>query len=395
MKVLMILDEEFPPDSRVEKEALSLVGQGYKVTIACYTISERPSFEIYKGIAIRRMKISRFTYKLSAACLVIPYYFWRWQLFLNKLTKEIKPDIIHVHDLPLAKLGIKLKKKTHSKVVLDQHEYYSNWIIHTAHMNTLIGRIVKRLSNWEKYEKTYLRKADLVITVAEPLRLNYIGKYEINENQIITIPNTPSKEIYNLQYTKSDIIEKYADEFMIFYAGGIDILRGINTAIKALKKIEKEIPRVKLVLAGKIIKPYDPFKVAKQYHVDKLIEFVGWLNEEDLPSYITASKICFFTPPSTRDEINNTIATKIYQYAMMGKPIITSDAKLMRQFVESNKLGYSVKADDDIAFANAALKVYKNELRTNSFSDQQKNKISWEYTVLPMLKEYKSLIEVK
>ena len=41
-------------------------------------------------------------------------------------------------------------------------------------------------------------------------------------------------------------------------------------------------------------------------------------------------------------EINNTIATKIYQYAAMGKPVIVSEARLMKEFVEANKLGFSV-----------------------------------------------------
>ena len=35
MKVGMILDAPFPPDLRVEKEALTLVGQGHEVILFC------------------------------------------------------------------------------------------------------------------------------------------------------------------------------------------------------------------------------------------------------------------------------------------------------------------------------------------------------------------------
>jgi len=37
MKILMVLEGEFPPDNRVEKEAVSLIEAGHEVHIACYS----------------------------------------------------------------------------------------------------------------------------------------------------------------------------------------------------------------------------------------------------------------------------------------------------------------------------------------------------------------------
>ena len=62
----------------------------------------------------------------------------------------------------------------------------------------------------------------------------------------------------------------------------------------------------------------DPLKYAAEHNAGKLIEWVGWLKINDIPSYIKASKFGVFTPPVNRDEINKTIATKIYQYVTMG-----------------------------------------------------------------------------
>ena len=352
----MLLNEEFPPDSRVQKEATSLISDGHIVTIACYTRKKIATDETFHGIEIRRMSISNLSYKLSAACLVVPIYFWFWESFISKIVAGNKPDVIHVHDLPLTKVGYYFKRKLGCKLICDQHEYYSDWIVHTAHMNTILGKLVKFLGNWKRYEKKYLKKADLVITVADPLREKYIEKYNIKEDKIITIPNTPSFDIYNKENIKSEIIERFRNDFLLFYAGGIDILRGIDTAIKALPLLRQNIPNIKLLLAGKIIKPYNPFETARAVGVESLLKFEGWVLEEDLPSYISASSVCFFTPPSNRDEINNTIATKIYQYATMGKPIITSNAKMMKDFIENNNLGFSINEGDHSAFAAAVLK---------------------------------------
>ncbi len=50
-------------------------------------------------------------------------------------------------------------------------------------MNTRLGKLVSRFSDWEKYEKKYLELADLVITVAEPLEENYLKKIQYSKRK--------------------------------------------------------------------------------------------------------------------------------------------------------------------------------------------------------------------
>jgi glycosyltransferase involved in cell wall biosynthesis len=160
-------------------------------------------------------------------------------------------------------------------------------------------------------------------------------------------------------------------------------------AIHALPALREEIPNIKLVLGGKIIRPYDPFEAARQVNCDDLIEFVGWIDENELPSYIRASKVCFFTPDANRTEINNTIATKIYQYAIMGCPQIVSEAKMMREFVVNNGFGYSVATSKD--FAEKVISICKKGSSSLSFNMEAIE--YWEKTVPPMLDYYTSLTD--
>jgi len=118
------------------------------------------------------------------------------------------------------------------------------------------------------------------------------------------------------------------------------------------------------------------------------MKFVGWIDEEELPSYIAASDVCFFTPPANRDEINKTIATKIYQYAIMNKPIIVSNAQMMREFIEKNELGISIKSESYNEFYKAVIKIYNNEV---AFKIMKKDSWIWENTVKPMINRYEKL----
>jgi len=391
MKILMVLTGSFPTDSRVEKEANSLSEDGHDVHIICYASGDRPLYEKTKTFTIHRVKYTDFFIKkISALALIVPFYFIGWKKQIKKLHETYSFEAIHIHDLPLSKVGYYFKRKYGLKLICDQHEFYSNWIKETAHMNTFLGKIISRLSDWESYEKKYLNLADLVITVADPLKENYITQHKIHKEKIITIPNTPSKKTYKLQNVDQRIIEEYRNDFVLFYAGGIDVLRGIDTAIIALKDLKEQIPNIKLVLCGRITKPYDPFKTAKKYGVSELIDFKGWMDEEQLPSYIAASKICFFTPPANRDEINKTIATKIYQYAIMQKPVIVSDAKMMKEFVEGNGLGISVETNNSKQFASAVLKIANN---TDQYVNINMDRNwYWEETVKPLPRKYDTFV---
>jgi len=47
MKILMVLEWEFPPDVRVENEMLALTEAGYEVHLACSTRKDKSLKETY------------------------------------------------------------------------------------------------------------------------------------------------------------------------------------------------------------------------------------------------------------------------------------------------------------------------------------------------------------
>ena len=175
----MVLAGEFPPDERVEKEIESLQKAGFTVAIAAYTMQNKPAVELYHDYIIYRKNISRLLYKSSAAALILPFYFNFWYRFLDSILKKEQFHFIHIHDLPLSKTGYQLARKHNLKLICDQHEYYSNWIVRTRHYNTGMGKIIRTFSNWTQYERKYLQKADLVITVADSLKEIYINQVKV------------------------------------------------------------------------------------------------------------------------------------------------------------------------------------------------------------------------
>jgi glycosyltransferase involved in cell wall biosynthesis len=396
MNILMILDGEFPTDDRVEKEALSLLSEGNKVYLLCLNWGKFAKSENYKGIEIVRININKsLRNKLQATYLILPFYRMIWKKAINDQITRYSVNIIHIHDLPLSDIAIKLRKKYPLKVVCDQHEFYSNWIVNTAHYNTFIGKIVKLFSNWAVYEKRNLLQADMVITVEEPLKEIYISKVGLDRKKVVALPNTPASSIFDTQMTDVSINEKYKNNYVLFYAGHLDILRGINTIIESLPLLKDSIPNLKFVFAGKFTKKYyDPLKYIETLGVSDLTDYLGWVPQARLPYYISASNICLHVPPAISTEVNSSIATKIYQYVLMNKPLIVGQAKLMKDFVETNRIGLVINDSDPQDLAEKILMLHSSPSLVDEFTANTKKiapRYSWKTTSRPFIQYYQNL----
>jgi glycosyltransferase involved in cell wall biosynthesis len=99
-------------------------------------------------------------------------------------------------------------------------------------------------------------------------------------------------------------------------------------------------------------------------------------------------------PPAGSEEVNNSIATKIYQYVLMNKPIIVGQAKLMRTFVEENGIGLSIMESDPADLAEKINLMYSSPDIVADFVENTKRiapRYTWETTSEPFLDYYKTL----
>lgn len=388
----MLLNGEFPPDDRVRKEAVSLIDEGFEVHILCFNFGSHNSPESIEGIFVHRIQINKRLWdKLFGAYLMFPLLSFIVKKRLTKLIENYAIKYLHIHDLPLSGLGVKMKKKYGLKLICDQHEYFSNWIVNTASYNKFPGIIIKHFSNWKSYEKRNLKKADLVITVEEPLRECYINEYKLDPKKIILVPNTPLRTTFSLINIDKKISGKFRDHFVLLYIGGIDILRGIDTILESVNLLKEKIPNILFLIAGKVQKGYNLKEKIKELGIEKQVRFMGWVDIEKIPSYINASDICLFTPLTHWDEINKTIATKIYQYLSIGKPVIVSSAKYMKDFIENNQLGFAINDSADLSAK--ITKLHDDKELYNTYSKNASKIIKnyyWDETIKTLIYTYKS-----
>jgi glycosyltransferase involved in cell wall biosynthesis len=385
MKILMVLDHNFPPDHRVEKEIETLTHNNHEVIISCYSykenkelLEERDHYKIY------RRKISKLTYKSSVAALKLPFYFKFWRKFLTDILQKEQIDAIHIHDLPLAKVGAFIKNKYNIPLVVDLHENWPASLETAIHTNTFLGKMLSSNKQWRKYEQSILQYADSIITVVDEMR-NRISKLLNEEKNIYVVSNTISSKDFPL-YNE----EPNQDFTTLFYAGGINIHRGLQVVIKALPLILKEKENVRLKIIGKGSYQRILEELVKNLNLNKQVEFLGWKNLEEISKELGQSDIALI-PHLKSEQTDCSSPNKLYQYIYAKKPILTSNCDSLERMINETKSGISYIHNSPEDFKRAFFELLKNKNNTVDLqygSGLIKTKYNWGVDSQELLKLY-------
>jgi glycosyltransferase involved in cell wall biosynthesis len=384
MRILMVLDHEFPSDVRVENEALALIKAGHQVHLACYTRKDRPRMDFFRGIIIHRIPISEMMYKASVAALTVPLYFKFWNRFLEKVVKENDIDAIHIHDLPLAQSGKLLKHKHNLKLVVDLHENWPALLSVSTHTKTIPGRLLSPGFLWGRYEKRVLRYADSIIVVVEESKERLIGA-GLDSSNIVVVSNTLNKENFLLP-------DKFPDPeyYTIFYAGGITYHRGLQTVIEAISVVRNMIPniRFRIIGSGNFMEPLK--NLVKNLNIGTHVEFTGHLSIEDVADNLAQADAALI-PHLKTSHTDSTIPHKLFQYMYANKPIIASNCMPLKRIISETNSGVIFRAGSAADLAEKLLTLYEKRVTIPPARRWVEEKYNWEVDARNLVSVYKQL----
>jgi len=354
MKILMLLDHEFPTDIRVENEIQSLSDGGHEVHIACFTKMNRDEYEKTNDCVIHRKTISGFVHKTSVGALRFSFYFNFWRKFLNKLFANESFDAIHVHDLPLARVGYEFSQKFNTKFVLDLHENWPALLEVATHVQSVLGKFLSKNRQWEEYEKKYCKLADKVIVVIDEAK-ERIASLGVDPSKIIIVSNTLNLDEFEIPTEKPD-----PNFITLLYAGGINKHRGLQHIIKGIKYINFKGHKLRLWILGSGSYVTELKELALQEEVAEKVFFLGWKSYTEMQELFGKSDYCLI-PHLKNDHTDSTIPHKIFQYMYAGKPMIVSNCNPIKRIVEKTNSGLVYRFDDPEDFNKKLHKMVENK----------------------------------
>lgn len=395
--VLMLLDKEFPNDDRVEKEAVSLIQNGFQVSILCPTFQKRSKKENYNGISVYRFSINKMLFnKILGLIQILPLYKYLWFNKIKKLFGENYYDIIHIHDLPLCCVIDKVKNAMRVKIVADMHENYPAMVAGQEHVKRFPNKHLISVKQWYKLEKEWLKNTDLIICTASGMIRRLKTVLEPGHTFAL-VPNTIEVDAFQSSQKPDRMIEqKFINDFVLLSYGVVSEQRGIQYVIQAVSLLKEKIPNIKLVVLGDGAFLNNLKSIAEELNSNDHIAFEGWKSQSVLMSYMKNTSVCVI-PHFKSEHTDNTSPNKLFHFMYFGKPIIASDCNYIQELIEQENCGITYKYDDPKALAECILYLYENRIEGTEMGMNGIKAVmstyNWHKTVIPMINEYKKLLD--
>ena len=219
MKVLHLSDDGLP-DWRVEKAALTGKKNGFE-----QFFGGRFSINGHSNVFSRIYPIGW----TAGAMVGVPYFYDRVKKQINRLVDQLRPDIVHAHNIGSARLSYDLELP----VIFDDHEYFGMLSLVNAENLKLqgdswrrsgISRLIndmklgfisrRSISNWTKWERELVSSVP-TITVSEQIAQDLKKFSPGGTRHIYVVPNFPSEDETS-KFDKPEFHEKLS----CVYAGG-------------------------------------------------------------------------------------------------------------------------------------------------------------------------------
>jgi len=365
----MLLETTFPPDIRVENEAASLTKAGHELHLLCRGRGGRatalpPSLD---GLVVHTVPAkTELTGWRRHAPNISLFWFYdaRWARRIRHLAAEVGAfDAIHVHDLPLVKTAQRAARKMGAAVVADLHENYPMVLPFYLSGKSISGarRLLVDPKRWERYEQTRVPLCTATIAVTDRMkdRLASIG---VDPERITVVENLVDAERFLSYPLDAALQEEFRDRYVITYVGGFLSNRGLDTTLRAMPKVISDIPEALLVLVGDGAARRDLEELSSELGLESHVRFEGWVDFGRIPAYLAASDVCIL-PLIRSVQTDAALSHKLFQYMLMGKPVVASECVEMSRVIQETDCGLLFPPGDSEALSDALIRLKDPELR--------------------------------
>ena len=252
-------------------------------------------------------------------------------LYLKKILRSFKPDILHAHYA--GKYGL-----------VGALSGFHPYILTAWGSDVLFASKRFFTSSLVKYA---LKKADLITCDALHMK-KAIKNLGISEDKIFTIYFGTDTQKFHPKNRNSDFWKKmgiYSSKVVISLRS-FEPIYDIETLIKAVPVIVKQIPDVKFVIAGEGSQKRYLMKLVQELEVSEKINFIGFIPPQALPVYLASSDVYVSTSLSDAG-----LAASTAEAMASGVPVVVTDSGENHLWIENGRNGFLVPVQDVKALA--------------------------------------------
>lgn len=406
----MLVENNYPQDTRVRNEATLLAAAGYDVSVICLRKRGQPAMEIVDGVHAFRVPrlelfkktpdgkigvvgriigkiksvigyVSEYSY-FTTACFVMSCYVFMRRGF-DAIHAHNPPDTLFMVALPFRLIG--------KKFVFDHHDlcpelYKSRFGTQDCLPTRLLG-----LAEW-----CTLKLANITIATNQSYKEIQLTRGRKDPNAIFVVRNGPGA-VRMVAVPPSQRLRSM-NKCILAYVGCLNPQDGVDYLLRSLSHLKHHLKRVDFhcVIMGSGDSLEDLRSLAKELDISDVVELPGFVSEDDLRANLSAADICMDPDPSSPlNDVSTWI--KIMEYMAYAKPIVTFDLKETR--VSAQEAALYVPPNDEIRFAQAVATLMDDPAareRMGRYGRKRvENELQWSIVGQNLLTAYEYLFRTK
>jgi glycosyltransferase involved in cell wall biosynthesis len=409
-KILMLVENCFPQDTRVANEASLLTDAGYEVSVVALRRQGQARHEVLNGIEVYRLptlelfkktpfaNVNRMNLLLvklksflgyvaeycyfTAACLIVSTYIFVRRGF-NVMHVHNPPDTLFLVALPFKLLG--------RKFVFDQHDLCPE--LYRSRYGAAEGLATRllRILEW-----CNLKLADVTIATNESYKQIQIERANKNPRDVFVVRNGPNQ--MRMAPVEPSARLRGMNKCILCYIGSLNPQDGVDYLLRSLRHLLYDLKRSDFhcVIMGTGDSLLDLRKLAAKLQLNGCVELLGFVSDEDLESNLAAADICVDPDPSSPlNDVSTWI--KVMEYMAYAKPIVAFDLKETR--FSAGKAAVYVQPNKEAEFAQTVARLMgQPELRKEMGAYGRRRveeELQWNKVGRNLLTAYETLLAKK
>jgi len=259
---------------------------------------------------------------------------------VKKILKKINPDVFHVHYVWIdGMIG----------ALSGFHPF-----ILTAWGSDIL--VVGKNFLAKPLIKFALRKADLITCDAEHMKEAMI-KLGAKPEKIKIIYFGVDTEKFSPGPKDKELIKKLGIENcpVVISLRNLEPIYDVETLIRAIPLVLKEIPDVKFIIAGKGSEEEKLKNLAKELKVSESIRFVGWINHEILPDYLRIGDVYVST------SVSDSTSVSLLEAMAVGLVPVVTDVGENRKILKNGENGFLIPVKNSKILAEKIIFLLKDK----------------------------------
>jgi glycosyltransferase EpsD len=266
---------------------------------------------------------------------------------LKSIIHDNAYSIVHCHTPVggvLARLAARRARKNGTKVIYTAHGFHFyrgaslvNWLIYYP-IEKWLSRYTDCLItiNHEDYDLAVKHKF-------HARKIEYVHGVGIDVSRFQPVTQDEKRDLRR-QYGYSDEL------FLLFYAAELNANKNQGLLIKAVAEVRRNIPSVRLLLAGRGAHEEQYRALARDYNVDDCVDFLGYRNDID--------RLLAMSDVAVASSLREGLPVNILEAMTSSLPIVATDIRGHRDLVVNGSNGFLVNPTDSVEMSAKLVELY-------------------------------------